>query len=181
MQSTPKYSALQLLFISMPFTLLAYVHHSQFMTRGLLLTNFGHFSNFSSYNFYSTAPTTIKPTYSTFALPTPFTCMLFPYTSSLFHSQFMRRGALLTNFGQFPNFSSYNSYITAPTINQPTFPTSTTPSLFTYMLFSYTSYVFNSQFMTRGALLTISGHFRIPVFTTSPIQYQPSSNQFFQH
>ena len=123
MQSTPKYSALQLLFISMPFTLLAYVHHSQFMTRGLLLTN----------------------------------------------------------FGQFPNFSSYNSYITAPTTNQPTFPTSTTLSLFTYMLFSYTSYVFNSQFMTRGALLTISGHFRIPVFTTSPIQYQPSSNQFFQH
>ena len=61
MQLTPKYSALQLLFISMPFTLSAYVHHSQFMTRGLLLTIFGHFSNFSSYNFYSTASTIIKP------------------------------------------------------------------------------------------------------------------------
>ena len=181
MQSTPKYSALQLLFISMPFTLLAYVHHSQFMTRGLLLTNFGHFSNFSSYNFHSTASIITTPTFATSTIPTSSTYMLLSYPSYSFHLKFMRRGALLTNFGQFPNFSSYNSYITAPTINQPTFPTSTTPSLFTYMLFSYTSYVFNSQFMTRGALLTISGHFRIPVFTTSPIQYQPSSNQFFKN
>ena len=159
----------------------SYRFHLQFMRRGALLTIFGQFPNLSSYNFYSTAPTIIKSIYPTFATPTSFTCMIFSHTSSFIHLQFMRRGALLTNFGKFPNFSSYNSYITAPTTNQPTFPTSTTPSLFTYMLFSYTTYVFNSQFMTRGALLTNFGHFRIPVFTTSPIQYQPSSNQFFQH